>query len=98
MPELGLAILIRTWSDAAFLGKFDVDVLPIFFAFSAVVFLPTTAIYTWLSKRIAPVVLNTLVNTPADVCRRTNHAVEFTTGGAAPPAAVMARLRPWIRK
>jgi len=58
---VALAILIRTWSDAAFLGKFDVAFLPVFFAFSAVVFLPTTAVYTWLSKRIAPVILNTLL-------------------------------------
>jgi len=58
---VALAIFIRTWSDAAFLGKFDVAFLPVFFAFSAVVFLPTTAVYTWLSKRIAPVVLNTML-------------------------------------
>ena len=39
----------------------------------------------------APVVLNTLVNAPAELRRRTSHAVEFTTGGAAPPAAVIEK-------
>jgi len=39
----------------------------------------------------APIVLNMLVNAAPGVGRRTTHAIEFATGGAAPPAAVIER-------
>ena len=40
----------------------------------------------------APVVLNMLLNAPADEQRLVDHPVEFLTGGAAPPAAVIAKM------
>jgi fatty-acyl-CoA synthase len=40
----------------------------------------------------APVVLNMLLNAPAAEQRLIDHPVEFLTGGAAPPAAVIARM------
>jgi fatty-acyl-CoA synthase len=39
----------------------------------------------------APIVLNALLNAPPDVRRKTAHVIEFTTGGAAPPAAVLEK-------
>ena len=39
----------------------------------------------------APIVLNTLINAPAGVRRTSSHRVEFTTGGAPPPAAVIEK-------
>lgn len=56
---VALAILLRTWSDAAFLSAFDVDRLPIFFIASAVVFVPATFGYAWLVRQAPPAPLNT---------------------------------------
>ena len=39
----------------------------------------------------APIVLNMLVNAPVEQRRRSTHRVEYTIGGAPPPAALMAR-------
>lgn len=40
----------------------------------------------------APVVLNMLVNAPADVRHRATHRVQAMTGGAAPPAAIIEAM------
>jgi len=40
----------------------------------------------------APIVLNMLVNAPADVQRKFEHRVEVATGGAAPPSAIIAAM------
>lgn len=40
----------------------------------------------------APVVLNMLVNAPADVRHRAAHRVQAMTGGAAPPAAIIEAM------
>ncbi|HUK06287.1 MAG TPA: acyl-CoA synthetase [Stellaceae bacterium] len=40
----------------------------------------------------APIVLNMLVNAPANVQRRFEHVVEVATGGAAPPSAIIAAM------
>ncbi len=56
---VGLAILVRTWSDAAFLAEFEIAWLPWFFVASAVVFLPATIGYAWLARRHGSVRLNT---------------------------------------
>ena len=56
---VALAIFIRTWSDTLFLTHFSVDRLPVFFIWSAFAFAPVTMGYTWLSKRISPIRLNT---------------------------------------
>ena len=56
---VALAICIRTWSDTLFLTHFPVDRLPVFFIWSAFAFAPVTMGYTWLSRRISPIRLNT---------------------------------------
>jgi len=40
----------------------------------------------------APIVLNMLVNAPAEVQRKFEHRVEVATGGAAPPSAIIAAM------
>jgi fatty-acyl-CoA synthase len=40
----------------------------------------------------APVVMTMLIHAPADVKQRFNHVVEFATGGAAPPSAVIEAM------
>ncbi|MEO5701754.1 MAG: acyl-CoA synthetase [Casimicrobiaceae bacterium] len=40
----------------------------------------------------APIVLNMLVNAPAEVQQRFEHTVEVATGGAAPPSAVIEAM------
>ena len=40
----------------------------------------------------APIVLNMLIHAPDDVKRRFGHTVDVATGGAAPPASVIARM------
>jgi len=57
---VALAIVLRTWSDAAFLSTFDVRWLPPFFVISAVVFVPATFAYARAVRRISRVRLNTL--------------------------------------
>lgn len=57
--SVALAIFIRTWSDTLFLQHFNVELLPLFFIWSAFAFAPVTMGYTWLSERISPLRLNT---------------------------------------
>jgi fatty-acyl-CoA synthase len=40
----------------------------------------------------APIVMTTLIHSPAEVKRRFDHVVEMATGGAAPPSAVIAAM------
>jgi fatty-acyl-CoA synthase len=40
----------------------------------------------------APIVMSTLIHAPAAVKQRFEHVVEFATGGAAPPSAVIAAM------
>ncbi|WP_119168659.1 acyl-CoA synthetase [Algihabitans albus] len=40
----------------------------------------------------APVVLNLLINAAEGVARRSTHRVEYTVGGAAPPASLLERI------
>jgi len=40
----------------------------------------------------APIVLNLLVNAPAEVDRRFGHTVDVATGGAAPPSAIIEAM------
>ncbi len=56
---VAVAILVRTWSDSAFLAHFDVAWLPLFFVVSAFVFAPATLGYAWLARRFPLVPLNT---------------------------------------
>ncbi len=56
---VAVAILIRTWSDTAFLAHFDVAWLPLLFVVSAFVFAPTTLGYAWLARRVPLIPLNT---------------------------------------
>ncbi len=56
---MALAILLRTWSDAAFLSAFPVAHLPRFFIASAIVFVPATFGYAWLVRKVPPAPLNT---------------------------------------
>ena len=57
--SVALAIFFRTWSDTIFLSHFSVDQVPIFYIWSAFAFAPVTMGYTWLSRRLPPVKLNT---------------------------------------
>lgn len=57
---VALAIFFRTWSDTLFLSHFSVDQIPIFYIWSAFAFAPVTMAYSWLSKRLPPVQLNTI--------------------------------------
>ena len=40
----------------------------------------------------APIVLNMLINAADGVARRSTHTVEYTVGGAAPPASLLERI------
>ena len=59
--SVALAILIRTWSDTAFIAQFQVSWLPLFFVISAFAFAPATCAYAWLARRVPLVPLNTAV-------------------------------------
>jgi hypothetical protein len=58
---VALAIVLRTWSDAVFLGAFDVSYVPRLFVVSAFVFVPATFGYAWMAPRLGAVWLNTLL-------------------------------------
>ena len=57
--SVAFAILIRVWSDAAFLAEFEVSWLPLFYIASAVVFVPATFLYAGLHRRYGSATLNT---------------------------------------
>ncbi len=56
---VAVSILIRTWSDTAFLNHFDVAWLPLLFILSAFAFAPATVTYARLARRVPLVPLNT---------------------------------------
>ncbi len=57
--SVAIAIVVRTWADTAFLDRFAVGWLPLFFIVSAIFFAPATLAYAWLARRFRPVPLHT---------------------------------------